>query len=283
MARLILIAVVALLVVAAGVVARWPLRVLSALTSRAGYALRAGVAYGALPAQRLDVYTPDAVAAAAPVVIFFHGGGWAIGNKDEYRFVGEALATAGIIVVIPNYRLSPPAIFPDFMHDGAAAVAWAAHEFAGHPLFLAGHSAGAHIATLLALDGRYLAGEGVARSAIAGAIGLSGPYDFLPLTEARYQRVFPESSRADSQPIRFVDGNAPPMLLVTGDADRTVKPGNTTRLADAIVAKGGRATVNVYPGVGHLGTMLALARILPLRGPPVRGDILAFIASVGGG
>ncbi len=113
-------------------------------------------------------------------------------------------------------------------------------------------------------------------------IGLSGPYDFLPLTDERYKRVFPEATRDASQPIRFVDGGEPPMLLITGDADTTVSPGNTTRLAAAVMAKGGRATVKIYPGVGHLGTMLALARVLPYSKPLERADILAFIAATAG-
>jgi acetyl esterase/lipase len=275
--RSILLLLLFLLIAAGAVTALWPLRVLSAITGHRGLALRADVAFGPLPQQKLDVYTPENAAADAPVVVFFHGGSWAIGDKDEYGFVADALKAAGYVVVIPNYRLSPDVTFPAFVEDGAAAVAWVAANLPGRPLFLAGHSAGAHIAALLALDERYLAGKGVR---IAGAIGLSGPYDFLPLTEERYKRVFPEATRDQSQPINFVDRGEPPMLLVTGDADTTVNPGNTTRLAAAIAAKGGQATVKVYPGVGHLGTMLALARALPYRKPPVIADIVAFVNSV---
>jgi acetyl esterase/lipase len=281
MLRSFIIAIVILaLLSGAAVIVMWPLRVVSALTSRKGYSLRADIAYGALPAQRLDVYTPDKVKSDAPVLVFFHGGGWEIGNKDEYRFIAQAFARAGVIVVVPDYRLYPDVVFPEFVRDGAAAVAWTAHNLAGHSIFLAGHSAGAHIAALLTLDERYLDDAGVARGAIAGMIGLSGPYDFLPLTEERYKRVFPEATRHESQPIRFVDGTEAPMLLLTGNADRTVRPGNTARLATAIQAKGGRVTVKVYPGVGHLGTMMALAKVLPYFKPPVRRDVLAFIADV---
>lgn len=277
--RSILLLLLLLLVAAGAITALWPLRVLSAITGHRGLVLRANVAYGPLPRQTLDVYTPANVAADAPVVVFFHGGSWAIGDKDEYGFVADALKAAGYVVVIPNYRLSPDVTFPAFVEDGAAAVAWVAENLPGRPLFLAGHSAGAHIAALINLDERYLAGKGVH---IAGTIGLSGPYDFLPLTEERYKRVFPEATRDESQPINFVDGGEPPMLLVTGDDDRTVSPGNTTRLAAAIGAKGGQATVKIYPDVGHLGTMLALARVLPYRKPPVIGDVVAFINSVVG-
>jgi acetyl esterase/lipase len=256
------------------VTALWPLRVLSAITGTRGLSVRADIAYGPLPEQRLDVFAPEGVAVDAPVIVFFHGGGWSIGDKDEYGFVADAFKRAGYVVVVPRYRLSPGVAFPAFVEDAAAAVVWVAANLPRRPLFLMGHSAGAHIAALLNLDERYLAGRGVR---IAGTVGLSGPYDFLPLTEERYKRVFPEATRDESQPINFVDGSEPPMLLLTGDADRTVDPGNTTRLAAAISAKGGSVTVKIYPGVGHLGTMLALSRALPYEKPPVISDVVAFV------
>jgi len=284
MPKLILVASLAtflVVVTGVGVSALWPLRVISALSSRQGYTTTSDIPFGTA-GLRLDVYTPGDMRADAPMVIFIHGGGWATGWKDEYRFIAEALTSAGMLVVVPDYRLNPAVVFPTFVQDGAEAVAWASRNLAGHPVFLAGHSAGAHIAALLNLDERYLAAAGVSPGAVAGMIGLSGPYDFLPLTEERYKRVFPEATRAASQPIAFVDGSEPPMLLLTGDADTTVKPGNTTRLAAAVTARGGKATVRIYPGVGHLGTMMALARVLPYAKPPVRDDIVAFVRSVAG-
>lgn len=135
MLRSFIIAIVILaLLTGAAVIVMWPLRVVSALTNRKGYSLRADIAYGALPAQRLDVYTPDKVKSDAPVLIFFHGGGWVIGNKDEYRFIAQAFARVGVVVVIPDYRLHPEVVFPEFVRDGAAAVAWTAHNLAGHPI-----------------------------------------------------------------------------------------------------------------------------------------------------
>lgn len=88
--------------------------------------------------------------------------------------------------MIPDYRLYPETTYPGFMDDAAAAVVWArahAAEFGADPqrIFLMGHSAGAHIAMLLTTDRHYLAQHGVDPHALAGAIGLAGPYDFLPL------------------------------------------------------------------------------------------------------
>jgi acetyl esterase/lipase len=275
-----------LLVIAALIIASalafFPARVVNALTSRSGYSIERGVAYGELPRQKLDIYRPDVVTPDTPVVVFFHGGGWRQGSRGFYLFVGQSLATAGMIVVIPDYRLYPEVVFPDFMADAAKAVAFTRKHLgrgdgSAPPMFLAGHSAGAHIAALLNLDEHYLREAGLPDGAIAGMIGLSGPYDFLPLKQDIYKAIFPEAVRPASQPIAFVDGGEPPMLLLTGDADRTVDPANTTRLAAAVETKGGKATVKIYPGVRHNGTVAALATLTPWTKPDLRQAVIDFV------
>jgi acetyl esterase/lipase len=263
--------------------ARFALRLLSFASVRRGQRVERAIAYGPLPLQAVDIHAPQSVDAATPVVVFFHGGGWSRGSAADYGFVGASIARAGMIAAVADYRLYPAVRFPDFMVDAAAAVALVARRFPDRRVVLAGHSAGAHIAVLLALDARYLAAAGVARDRITGAVGISGPYDFLPLTRQRYRRVFPDALLADSQPIRFADRSAAPLLLVTGDRDRTVLPGNTLRLAAAIRASGGSVTTLVYPGVGHMATVLAFARIWPWRKPPVLRDLAGFVKGLAGG
>ena len=124
---------------------------LNALAPRDGIARTRDIAYASGPRNTLDVYAPRAVAAPAPVLVFFYGGGWTSGSKETYRFVGAALAARGVLVVIPDYRLYPAVRFPAFMNDATAAVGWAhanAARFGGdeHRLFLMGHSAGGQIA-----------------------------------------------------------------------------------------------------------------------------------------
>jgi acetyl esterase/lipase len=281
-ARTILLGLVALAVVAgsAGLVVANASAILNRLTSRDGYTIDADRAYGPLPRQKLDVYTPEHAEDAA-VVVFFYGGGWNKGEKDRDLFVGQSLASAGFIVVIPDYRVYADVVFPAFVEDAAKAVGYVRETLktpdgTPRPLFLAGHSAGAHIAALLNLDERYLAAAGVPKGAISGVVGLSGPYDFLPLKEDIYKAIFPEPIRAESQPINFVDGNEAPMLLITGDADTTVRPRNTARLADAIAASGGDVSVKSYPGVSHLGTVAALATATFWRKPDVRAAMIDF-------
>lgn len=272
----------AVLIVTTAAVPLFTARVVNAFTSRSGYSVERGIAYGELPRHKLDIYRPETVTPDTPVLIFFHGGSWRKGSRSLYLFLGQSLATAGMIVVIPDYRLYPEVVFPDFMADAAKAVVATHDRFAtadgsGPRLFLAGHSAGAHIAALLNLDERYLREAGLPDRAVAGMIGLSGPYDFLPLKRDTLKAIFPEPARSASQPIAFVDGTEAPMLLLTGDADRTVLPGNTTRLAAAVEAKGGEATVKIYPGVRHNGTVAALAMVAPWTKPDVRGAIIDFV------
>lgn len=272
--------VLALLVACAGPA------VLNAVTSKSGYTVERGVRYAPGARGTYDLYVPDGAGPETPVVVFFYGGSWDSGSKDIYLFLGQSLASDGLIVAIPDYRVYPEVIFPGFVEDGAKAFAAVARSArtgstdlpAGdHPLFLMGHSAGAQIAALLALDERYLRQAGASSSDLAGFVGLAGPYDFLPLDEDRYKRIFPEPVRDASQPVNFVDGDVPPMLLIAGDADTVVKPRNTLSLAENVRAAGGSATTEILPGVDHIGPLSAMATALPLGDRSVRGSVLSFI------
>jgi acetyl esterase/lipase len=238
------------------------------------------VPYGAGPRRRLDVYVPDHVSGTAPVVVFFYGGSWNSGAKEEYRFVGGALAARGIVTIIPDYRLYPEVRFPDFLDDCATACAWAganAGKFGGGgALFLMGHSAGAYNAAMLALDPTYLA-RAQAKRMPAGTVGLAGPYDFLPLQDPELKIIFgaPPTSPA-TQPINHVDGRNAPMLLVAGSADTTVLPRNTIRLAARIMAAGGPAESRIYPGVDHKEIIGAIGAPFRFLAPTLR-DSVAFI------
>lgn len=246
------------------------------LTPREGYSLQEDIAYGDDERHRLDLYKPDKGDPAA-LVVFFYGGSWENGERGDYLFVGEAFASRGIAVAVPDYRLYPEVGYPAFLQDSAAAVAWAYRHHKG-PVFLVGHSAGAYNAIMLALDDRWLDAEQLrACDTLVGAVGLAGPYDFLPLQSANLKVIFgPEETREETQPINHVNGSAPPLLLLSGDDDGIVSPRNSRVLAERQEAAGGRAQARFYPGLGHLRLVGALSR--PLRGSaPVLDDIVAFI------
>ena len=255
--------------------------VLNALAPSKGIAITHDIAYAPGERHALDIYAP--AWRDAPVVVFFYGGGWKAGGRSLYRFVGVSLAKRGFLVVVPDYRVYPEVLYPAFVEDGAAAVAWTkAHvaEHGGDPnrITLMGHSAGAHIAALLTLDKAFLGRHGLNPDHdLAGMIGLAGPYDFLPLRDPELFTIFaPAGDLATTQPITYARAGAPPLLLLTGDVDTVVLPRNSVRLAERITALGGRAEVWRYSGVGHLGILGAMASVLSWWAP-VLDDCVAFL------
>jgi acetyl esterase/lipase len=232
----------------------------------------------------LDVYAPTH-ADRAPVVVFFYGGSWVQGERAWYRFVGTALAAQGVVTVIPDYRKYPQVRMDGFMQDGASAVAWAhqhASEFGGaaNDVFVMGHSAGGQIAALLATDPRWLGAHGMRPADLAGFIGLAGCYDFMPIpaNEKDMLGMFgrtPEEQRA-AQPVLYVHGAEPPMLLLQGTSDHEVEPSNAISLNKAMQAQHEDVTLKLYPGLGHEALLFALSR--PLHaGAPTLADVLTFI------
>jgi acetyl esterase/lipase len=232
----------------------------------------------------LDIYRP-AHAVHAPIVVFFYGGSWTRGERAWYRFVGTALSARGVTVVIPDYRKYPQVKMDGFMDDAARAVAWTrdhAVELDGSVdnIFIMGHSAGGQIAGLLATDAHWLAPYAMQPRQLAGFIGLAGCYDFMPIPAnekdmlGMFGRTPEEQARA--QPVRFVDGDEPPMLLLHGTADKEVEPTNSQSLADAVHRVHGDVTLKFYPGVKHSELVFAFSR--PFRDSAhTLDDVLAFV------
>lgn len=249
-----------------------PVSMLNAIIPENGYHRFVDIRYGETSRHKLDIYLSNHSNSEAPkkTVIFFYGGGWDSGDKEDYKFVAEALSSAGFDVVIPDYRLYPDVVFPEFVDDAALAVSWSHKhlaKFGANPngLFVAGHSAGAHIAALLTLDPHYLKRYQLSPDRLGGMIGLAGPYDFLPLESDSLKTIFgPENERWRSQPINFVDGKNPPMLLMLGDDDSTVWPKNSRNLATKIREKGGNIELVEFKDYGHVEMVAKLAK--PLRG-----------------
>jgi acetyl esterase/lipase len=263
-----------------------PVDLLNASVLTRGVSVARDIGYGENPRQRLDIYSPVDAGGKRPVVVFFYGGNWRNGSKSLYPFVAQVLARRGIVVVVPDYRLYPEVQFPLFLEDCARAVAWTlshAERYGGDPgrVTLIGHSAGAYNAVMLGLDPKLLEAYGADRHQLAGIIGLAGPYDFLPITDPDTIPVFATVQDGPaSQPVSYVDGRNPPMLLLTGDSDRTVRPRNTLSLARRIRGHGGTVETKIYPGVGHVGIILAFAPLFRSRAP-VLVDVVSFVMGEG--
>ncbi|TAJ39409.1 MAG: alpha/beta hydrolase [Reyranella sp.] len=255
-----------------------PAALLNTTVPRKGYTLEADIPYGPDSRQKLDLYRPETPHADGKAVIFFYGGSWDSGTKSDYLFVAQALAANGLTVVIPDYRIYPEVRFPAFIEDAAVATRWTTERVGTEKLFVMGHSAGAHSALMLAANTGYLTDAGVDRMKLAGAIGLAGPYDFLPLTSRRLQDIFGGANNPAAQPITFAQAPLPPVLLLHGEADRTVYPRNTVRLAAAWKAAGGSAEVKLYPEVDHIDIVAAMSSFLRARAPTL-ADTMVFIES----
>lgn len=252
---------------------------MNATRSPFGYEIHANVQYGDEPAHRLDVYVPEA-AMRAPVVIFWHGGMWKQGSKDDVRFVGATLARSGYVAVIPNYRLYPQVRFPAFVDDGARAVAWVRKEIAsldGDPdaIFLMGHSAGAYIATMLVLDDRYLREHGESVKCIRGVIGMAGPYT-LERPAVFLGSIFDKPSGNGWRPIDAVSTAAPSTLLLHGEEDNIVWVDEAKAMAVQLGRHAIPVDLRIYPNRSHYDVLVAWWWPLQFRAP-VRHDVQRFI------
>ena len=265
-----------------------PIKALDAVTRTDTYRFTPDVAYGPLPRQKLDIYTPVLTAPAAgwPVVVFFYGGSWNSGERAEYKFVGEALASRGVLMLVADYRLYPEVRYPSFLEDSAAALAYGlerAKALGGDPhrVFVMGHSAGGYNAAMLALDPRWLAGVGHKPGELAGWIGLAGAYEFLPLGPDSPARpvFFHPDYPPGTQPIDYATTGSLKAFLAAPINDKVVSPQRST-LAMAAKLRGAGVPVELkmYDGVTH--ALLAGAFARPLRGlAPVLDDVMAWISA----
>lgn len=229
----------------------------------------------------LDVYAP-AHAEHAPVVVYFYGGSWMTGKRQWFRWMGESLATQGVVTVVADIRLWPRTRLDGFLHDGAEAVRWAhdnAARFGGDAshLFLMGHSSGGQIAAMLAMDAKWLGAVDMSPRDIAGFIGVAGTYDFIPFDEPEFYDMFGHTpdEQARSQPINFVDGDEPPALLLQGEKDTIVYPAEAFALQARYQQQGEHVELRLYPKIGHEKVLLAFGP--SKKKAPVLADTMDFI------
>ena len=237
--------------------------------------------YGDQLRQKVDVYLPSQKladlafpAGGSPMVVFFYGGSWSTGERADYRFVGEALATQGIVTVVADYRLSPEVHYPVFVQDSALAARWAfdnAQKYGVNPkrIFVMGHSAGAYNAAMLALDKRWLGAVGLSPAKLAGWIGLAGPYDFLPIGDRKTQVAFNwPNTPADSQALFHASSASPPALLLAPTNDSLVNTQRSTvGMARRLQSDGVRVESELYDSVSHVTIVATMASVLRGRAP----------------
>ena len=239
------------------------------------------LSFGSNYGSKLDLYYPKKSDKPSPVIVFFHGGKWMNGKKQDYRFVADAFTKKGYIVIIPDYVKYPITKFPTWQEDGAKAVVWAYNNVKTYNgdknnLFVMGHSAGAHIGALLIANNEYLLKQKASRSYIKAFVGIAGPYNFTPDDKDLEDMFGPKENYPNMQVSTYIDGKQPPMLLLWGEKDKDVGKSNLDKLENTLKQKGGEYEIKTYPNIDHIDIITALS---PLKQnlAPVLKDIDSFL------
>ena len=214
----------------------------------------------------LDIFNPKDLP-NAPVLFFIHGGGWTEGDKSIYPFLGRAFAQQGLLTVVISYRLTPEVLHPGHIQDVARAFAWVyknISQYGGNPnqIFVTGHSAGGHLAALLALDKRYLLAEGLSTDQIKGDLPISGIYNVKTHVDAfpELKNVFtsdPDKQR-DASPVAHVSEKQPPFLIGYAQHDLVTLDAQAIELAKLLQQKGTEAQLVMVPNVDHIGIIVSI-------------------------
>jgi arylformamidase len=227
------------------------------------------IPYGDEPRQRLDLYRPDVAQARLPVLIFFHGGGFADGAKEWGGFMAEAVIDTPAIFISAGYRLTPAAELREIVADAAAVVSWTSDNVAaygGSPegIFVGGHSAGGAIAATIAVRRQLLLEAGVAEHSIKGAVCLSTSFHSYAVAgtkAAAYTLPSGPLQVSDGAPLALVDGARPPFLIAWGGGERQVE--RVERSSMAMIGALRDRNVEVewlfLPEADHFDTHLAFA------------------------
>jgi acetyl esterase/lipase len=242
----------------------------------------------------LDIYYP-APASDYPVMVMIHGGGWRQGdkaNEDVAALKSQYFVAQGYVFVSVNYRLSPEVMHPVHVQDVAASLAWVYHNiwsYGGDPerIFIMGHSAGAHLAALVATDERYLEANGLDLSILKGVILLDGAGYDIPymmdndsvILRSLYEGAFGTDPAVweDASPVNHVEAgkDIPPFLLFHA-GNRVDSQVNSQKLADLLTEAGVQNWVVSAPDKNH-GTING---DIGKTGDWVTGRIMEFLSEI---
>jgi arylformamidase len=221
------------------------------------------VRYGALAAERLDLFKP--LASNAPVLVFIHGGYWQWLDKDDYAFALEPLVAAGVLVATINYPLCPEISLDTLVDRVRAACAWVwqnVRDYGGDPerLHVAGHSAGGHLAAMMAATDWLAFQNNLSRDMIKSIIPISGLYDLEPLRWTSLNdgvRMDLESAKRNS-PIFMAPTTALDVTVIVGGGETDEFHRQSREFAGAWL--GGAATIEYLesPGHDHFGVIEAM-------------------------
>jgi acetyl esterase/lipase len=198
------------------------------------------------------------------LLAFLHGGGWTNGYKEWLAFMAPAMNEAGIAFASIGYRLAPQHLFPTGFADAAAALALlhaSADEYGYDParIFVGGHSAGGHYASLLAVRRDWQAAYDIPDDLIRGCLPISGVYDFGPDSGLAQRPRFLGAVDNDvaATPLLNIEGMPPPFLIAHGGEDFPHLIRQAQRFEEALRARGGDATRIALAGRNHFSASYA--------------------------
>ncbi len=221
------------------------------------------------PKHQLDIYLPKDKK-NFPIVHFVHGGYWTSGDKDYYAFatglygnIGTTLAKNGIGVVVQNYRLSPETNIVGQVDDVRSAIEWTAKNISQYGgdhtnIYLMGHSAGGHIATLFGTNLSLLQEKNLEQN-ITGFIDLSGIIDvpnMIAMSDADFNSrvsfpVFTKDTEHQKKysPSTYIKNSLPKFLIIIGEHDFPIIQSQTKQLVEALEQK---PQYHILQGQSHI-------------------------------
>ena len=231
---------------------------------------------------RLDLYLPAAPATGFPLLVWFHGGGLTGCTRHDAESTVVRFAENGLAVANADYRLGPIVPYPVYIEDAARAVAWAVTEGVrrgANPgaVFVGGHSAGAYLAAMLAMDPYYLRSAGVADGSVAGFLPISG--QLVTHFHVRAERGVPAERLVvdDAAPLYYVRKDVPPILMMVGDNDLPARKEEAALFAAAMTGIAGNETTSLFVVTGRDHNTVHENLLTP--GDGGGAALLAFIAT----
>jgi acetyl esterase/lipase len=238
---------------------------------------------------KLDVYSARKVDKSKPVLVFIHGGNWVRGDKSIYKFFGRGFAKKGIVTVIINYRLSQKATYDSLAINSAMAVKWVKENISSYKgdtnnIFVSGHSAGAHLAALIATDDSYFndlqVKNPIRGTILIDAFGLD-MYNYLTTNKSdyskRYYSLFSEDQKTwkKASPVFHLKKGMPPFLMFVGTKTVPVIMKGSTEFLKALQPYQPGAPFIIVKGKTHTGMIFQFLN----KHKKAYSDIMNFINS----
>ena len=227
---------------------------------------RLDLAYGASPRQAIDLFLPEAGAAARPPLLaFIHGGYWQGRDRKDFSYLAEPLVTAGAAVALLGYDLAPAVSMDAIVAEIREGLAWlhrnaAAQGFDPDRIFLAGHSAGGHlVAMALATD--WAGAFGLPGNLIKGASAISGVFDLEPIRRCYLNDVLrmDAAEAARNSPLHLPPGEPCPVVVTVGELETAAFHEQSEAYAARLAAAGWPSELVTQPGLDHFAIVMSLA------------------------